>query len=153
MDLNVKEKKMVCNSVLQFLKYQAKHKVVIFYGTPCIAFHRLYFAYCIFKLHFADSADCNTQIAFFILYFADCSLKVECCRLHFVDYILQIAFYRLHFANYILCFTFCILCLLFADYIYQIFAFFRLNIVITFCRLYFSIYIVECICKFYFAEL
>ena len=35
MDLSFKEKKTVCNSVLWFLKYWAKRKVVIFFGTPC----------------------------------------------------------------------------------------------------------------------
>ena len=36
MDLSFKEKKTVCNFVVWFLKYQAKRKVVIFFGTPCI---------------------------------------------------------------------------------------------------------------------
>ena len=35
MDLSFKEKKTVCNFVVWFLKYQAKRKVVIFFGTPC----------------------------------------------------------------------------------------------------------------------
>ena len=45
MDLSFKEKKTVCNFVVWFLKYQAKRKVVIFFGTPCTwiknAIHRI----------------------------------------------------------------------------------------------------------------
>ena len=36
MYLSFKEKKTVCNFKLWFLKYQAKRKVVIFFGTPCM---------------------------------------------------------------------------------------------------------------------
>ena len=36
MDISFQQKKAVCKSVPWFLKYEAKRKVIIFFGTPCM---------------------------------------------------------------------------------------------------------------------
>ena len=38
MDLSFQQKQTVCKSVPWFLRYEAKSKVIIFFGTPCIFF-------------------------------------------------------------------------------------------------------------------
>ena len=35
MDISFQQKQTVCKSVPWFLKYEAKRKVIIFFGTPC----------------------------------------------------------------------------------------------------------------------